>query len=98
MAVTLGQQYHVGEKPTIILYTYINSHAGTRSKMCIQIFFEEKIPMFPRASLSCQIVWDKSGGRIYRMAFASTSTTVVHQGMVRTEYLCEPSPGGITVS
>ena len=31
MVVTLGQQlYNVGEKPTvIILYTYINRHAGT---------------------------------------------------------------------
>ena len=27
MVVTLGQQYHVGEKPTVILYTYINRHA-----------------------------------------------------------------------
>ena len=27
MVVTLGQQYHVGEKLTVILYTYINSHA-----------------------------------------------------------------------
>ena len=27
MAVTLGQQYNVGEKPTVILYTYINHHA-----------------------------------------------------------------------
>ena len=25
----LGQQYNVGEKPTVILYTYINRHAGT---------------------------------------------------------------------
>ena len=24
MVVTLGQQYNVGEKPTVILYTYIN--------------------------------------------------------------------------
>ena len=31
MVVTLGQQYNVGEKPTVILYTYtyINRHAGT---------------------------------------------------------------------
>ena len=28
MKVTLGQQYNVGEKPTVILYTYINRHAG----------------------------------------------------------------------
>ena len=27
MVVTLGQQYNVGEKPTVILYTYINHHA-----------------------------------------------------------------------
>ena len=28
----LGQQYNVGEKPTVILYTYINRHAGTPEK------------------------------------------------------------------
>ena len=31
MAVTLGQQYNVGEKPTDILYTYNNHHAEPRS-------------------------------------------------------------------
>ena len=30
--VTLGQQYNIGEKPTVILYTYINPHAGTPEK------------------------------------------------------------------
>ena len=30
--VTLGQQYNIGEKPTVILYTYINRHAGTPEK------------------------------------------------------------------
>ena len=29
MEITLGQQYNVGEKPTVIMYTYINRHAGT---------------------------------------------------------------------
>ena len=30
MVVTLGQQYNNGEKPTVMLYTYIiNRHAGT---------------------------------------------------------------------
>ena len=28
---TLGQQYNVGEKPTVILYTYINRHAESPS-------------------------------------------------------------------
>ena len=32
MVVTFGQQYNVGEKPTVILYTYINRHAGTPDK------------------------------------------------------------------
>ena len=32
MEITLSQQYNVGEKPTIILYTYINRHAGTPDK------------------------------------------------------------------
>ena len=37
--VTLGQQYNIGEKPTIILYTYIiNRHAGTPEKQ----LFKEK--------------------------------------------------------
>ena len=28
MVVTLGQHYNVRERPTVILYTYINRHAG----------------------------------------------------------------------
>ena len=29
MEITLGEQYNIGEKPTVILYTYINHHVGT---------------------------------------------------------------------
>ena len=32
MVVTLGQQYNIGEKPSVILYTYINRYAGTPEK------------------------------------------------------------------
>ena len=32
IVVTLSQQYNVGEKPIVILYTYINRHAGTPKK------------------------------------------------------------------
>ena len=32
MQITLGPQYNVGEKPTVILYIYINRHAGTPEK------------------------------------------------------------------
>ena len=35
MEIKLGQQYHVGEKPTVILYTYINRYAGTPEKTVI---------------------------------------------------------------
>ena len=30
MEITLGQQYNVREKPTVILFTYINCRAETR--------------------------------------------------------------------
>ena len=36
MEITLGQQYNVGEKPTVILYTYINHHAGIPEKQLKQ--------------------------------------------------------------
>ena len=32
MVVTLGQQYNIGEKPTVILYTYINRMQGLQTK------------------------------------------------------------------
>ena len=36
MALSLGQQYNVGEKPIVVLYTYINRHAGTPNKRKIK--------------------------------------------------------------
>ena len=41
LVVTLGQQYNVGEKPTAILYTYINHHAQP--------------PIIPQHNHSCYI-------------------------------------------
>ena len=32
MVITLGQQYNVGEKPTVILYTYINRMQDTNKR------------------------------------------------------------------
>ena len=32
MVITLGQQYNVGEKPTVILYTYIIAMQGHQQK------------------------------------------------------------------
>ena len=34
MQITLGPQYNVGEKPTVILYIYINRHVGTPESCC----------------------------------------------------------------
>ena len=36
--VTLGQQYNIGEKPAVILYPYIDRHAGTPNTT-ITLFF-----------------------------------------------------------
>ena len=30
--LTVVQQYNIGEKPTVMLYTYINRHPGTRDQ------------------------------------------------------------------
>ena len=32
MVVTMGQKYNAGEKPTVIMYTYINRHEGPATK------------------------------------------------------------------
>ena len=32
VVVTLGQQYDTGEKPTVMIYTYINRHEGAPDK------------------------------------------------------------------
>ena len=47
---TLGQQYNVGEKPTVILYIYINRHAGF--KMIKQGLHDERLTR----SCSCNSV------------------------------------------
>ena len=39
MVVTLGQQYNVGEKPIVVLYTYINHHAGTTDKNKAEVMY-----------------------------------------------------------
>ena len=43
MVVTLGQQYNIGEKPTVMLYTYINRHVGTPDKKQNKKHFEYTI-------------------------------------------------------
>ena len=38
MEITLGQQYNVGETPTVILYIYINRHAEAQEKQLLLLF------------------------------------------------------------
>ena len=52
MVVTLGQQYNIGEKPTVILYTYINRHARTPEKQRRQIVHHQLLEDKYRYSLS----------------------------------------------
>ena len=45
--ITSGRQYNIGEKPSVILYTYINHHVGTpKQKQTIVIiqFFGLNVP------------------------------------------------------
>ena len=44
MVVTLVQQYNVGGKPTVMLYTYINRHAGTPDKNNFYRFYLSILP------------------------------------------------------
>ena len=45
MVITLSQQYNVGEKPTVILYTYISHHAQptiiTQHNHCVVHSYED---------------------------------------------------------
>ena len=41
MVVKFGQHYNVGEKPTVILHTNINRHAGTPNSI---LFLQPMIP------------------------------------------------------
>ena len=49
MQITSGQQYNVGEKPTVILYIYINHHVGTPLVICAEDGIHEgQDPFLPR--------------------------------------------------
>ena len=46
VVVTLSQQYNTGEKPTIMVYTYIDRRAGTPDKNKKQKHFSTKLNRF----------------------------------------------------
>ena len=55
MVVTLGQQYNVGEKPTVILYTYyINLHARTpykKQKQCCSTSLNRVVIIYDNSAI-----------------------------------------------
>ena len=51
MEITLGQQYNVGEKPTVILYTYIHDHAGTPEKHFVVVSHIQRISCNPKKTI-----------------------------------------------
>ena len=54
MVVTLGQQYNIGEKPTVTLYTYINRHAGTPEKQLRQNSTPSNIAVIIYCYIGCE--------------------------------------------
>ena len=79
MVVTLVQQYNVGEKPTVILYTYINRHAGTPKKTLtnknIVVHTTTKINQ-KQSVVVVDVVIDSY---IQRIVLATEETTVTQQ-------------------
>ena len=64
MQITLGPQYNVGEKPTVILYIYINRHVGTRCAISVlcgasaaraRFLDPEQTPIEDRALFNCSL-------------------------------------------
>ena len=59
MVVTSGQQYNVGERPTVILHTYINSHAGslnTTKRKDIQYTIKKLVIIYNNNSIEPYLV------------------------------------------
>ena len=54
MIVTLGQQYNIGKKPTVILYTYINRHAETIEKQRRQNSTSSNIVVIIYCHIGCE--------------------------------------------
>ena len=46
---TSGRQYNIGEKPSVILYTYINLHAGTPKpqSFCFFLVLDYSVVIWP---------------------------------------------------
>ena len=81
MEITLGQQYNVEEKPTVMLYTYINRHAAV-------LFCFKKILNAPSCFISH---WPNV--RILDAA-AELERNPVSKHQIQREYGDEPTDAG----
>ena len=77
MTVTLGQQHIIGEKPTVILYTYITAmipHVIFRYRIGVGLAFCESSPQVARVcNISAAVLCQGTP----EFAFQRVSTTVV---------------------
>ena len=96
MVVTMGQQYNIGEKPTVIMYTYINRHVEppniTSQKSLYNIFKRVVITYDNRAIepyVLCQLEKEGVGPLLlvymYVLSTPSRASSVsVHDAVHRT--------------
>ena len=84
MVVTLRQQYNIGEKSTVILYTYyINRHAGTPEKQRNKKTKTSNMVVIVYCYIGCEdevIVVS----HIQRIGCQPEKTTLLHGGQSRS--------------
>ena len=70
MVVTLGQQYNVGDKPTVMLYTHIN-RLGDAQKVWVRSAFSLKTKTKDTMSLDYSSVCNIGSREIYYLVMGA---------------------------
>ena len=83
MVVRLGQQYNVGEKPTVILYTYINAMQGqqtkTKTNKLLRRFLEQDLVGVAVSAVESVDVSGVGGSfRLLRRNYGTSSVPTLH--------------------
>ena len=68
MVVTLGQQYNVGEKPTVILHTYVNRHVqppNIATQKTMLYIFKRVVIIYDKSAIEPYKNREKSAVRLY---------------------------------
>ena len=78
MVVTFGQQYIIGEKPTVILYTYINRHAGTPEKQRRQNSTSSNIIMYNNNNIGYKWNENREDHDVDYLIIQTVQDTVIH--------------------